>query len=175
MWNTPTQERLNRIPRLYLTESTPLQGKLVYLHFFIGGSDWYVCEFDGDDLFFGYVILNGDMTNAGWGYFSFSELRDISVNGIEVDCELEELWLPRPVSEIPKITQGRAMKVKPICKLVGEDGNVFNLIAIVRRTLKENRLNQQLDDFDNDLKLLQESGGSYSDVLVLFMEYVEVV
>ena len=124
MWNIPSQGRLDRIPRLYQTESTLLQSKLVYLHFFIGGSDWYICEFDGDDLFFGYAILNGDHLNAEWGYISFSELRDISINGIEVDCELEDLWPPKPVSEIPKIMQGRVMTVKPVCKLVGENGNV---------------------------------------------------
>lgn len=175
MWNIPAQERLNHIPRLYATESTSLQSKLVYLHFFIGGSDWYVCEFDGEDLFFGYAILNGDQMNAEWGYISFSELRDISVQGIEVDCEPEDQWSPKPVSEIPKIMKGRVMTLKPICKLVGEDGNVFNLIAIVRHTLKRHHLYQQLDDFDNDLKMIQESGGSYDDVLALFMDYVEVV
>ena len=175
MRNIPAQERLNRIPRLYATESTPLQNKLVYLHFFIGNSDWYECEFDGDDLFFGCALLNGDHLNAEWGYFSFSELRDISINGIEVDCELEDLWPPKPVSEIPKIMQGRVMNSKPICKLVGENGNVFNLIGIVRQTLKKHHLYQQLKDFDDDLSRIQRSGGSYDDVLVLFLEYVEVV
>ena len=116
MWNIPSQERLNRIPRLYATESTSIQSKLVYLHFFIGNSDWYVCEFDGDDLFFGYAIVNGDQLNAEWGYFSFSELEDISINGIEVDCEPESLWPPKPVSEIPRIMQGRVAISTPICK-----------------------------------------------------------
>ncbi len=67
------------------------------------------------------------------------------------------------------------MNLKPICKLVGVDGNVFNLIAIVRRTLKHHHLYRQLDDFDNDLQLIQESGGTYDDVLSLFMDYVELV
>ena len=147
----------------------------MYLHFLIGDSDWYVCEFDGDDLFFGYAILNGDVTNAEWGYISFSELQDISINGIEVDCEREGSWSPKPVSEIPRIMQGRAVDSKPICKLVGEDGNVFNLIAIFRQTLRKHHLHQQLQDFDQDLRAIQRSGGSYAEVLTLFMEYVEVV
>lgn len=37
------------------------------MHFFIGGSDWYVVEFDGDDTFLGYVVLNGDLECAEWG------------------------------------------------------------------------------------------------------------
>jgi hypothetical protein len=102
MWNEPTKERLARIPRLYETESIPLKDKIIHLHFFIGGCDWYISEFNGDDLFFGYAILN-DMQNAEWGYISFSELKAISINGIEIDSELQEHWQPKPVSQIPKI------------------------------------------------------------------------
>ena len=103
MWNEPSQERLARIPRLYETEHIPLQDKLVHLHFFIGGCDWYITEYDGDDLFFGYAILNGDTECAEWGYVSFTELKSISIHGIEIDCELEDFWTPTPVSSIPKI------------------------------------------------------------------------
>ena len=102
MWNEPTKERLARIPRLYETESIPLKDKIIHLHFFIGGCDWFVAEFDGEDLFFGYAILNGDQQNAEWGYISFSELKAININGIEIDCELEH-WQPKPASQIPKI------------------------------------------------------------------------
>ena len=103
MWNEPSKKRLAVIPRLYETESIPTKDKLIYLHFFIGASDWFITEYDGDDLFFGYAILNGDMENAEWGYISFAELRMADVGGIEIDCELEEHWPPVPVSEIPEI------------------------------------------------------------------------
>lgn len=103
MWNTPSQDRLNKIPRLYETEHQPLADKLIYLHFFIGSCDWFVSEYDGDDLFFGYAILGGDTQNAEWGYISYRELREINIGGIEIDCELEKLWQPKPVSQIPKI------------------------------------------------------------------------
>ena len=103
MWNTPTKERLAKIPRLYETEDIPLKNKMIYLHFFIFGSDWYIAEYDGDDLFFGYAILNGDTENAEWGFISFEELRSINVSGVEIDCELEDYWNVKPVSEIKKI------------------------------------------------------------------------
>jgi len=103
MWNEPSKERLARIPRLYETESTPVKDKIIHLHFFIGGCDWYVTEYDGDDLFFGYAILNGDIQNAEWGYVSFQEMKEISVHGIEIDCELEEYWQPTPVSQVPLV------------------------------------------------------------------------
>ena len=104
MWNEPSRERLAKIPRLYETENIPLKDKLVHLHFFIGGCDWYVCEYDGDDLFFGFAILNNDFEMAEWGYVPFSELKSIKVNGgLEIDCEKEEFWKIRKASEIENI------------------------------------------------------------------------
>jgi hypothetical protein len=104
MWNTPTTDRLSKIPRLYETEHIPLQDKFIYLHFFIGGCDWYVAEYDGDDLFWGFAILNDDFQNAEWGYISFSEMKSIKVGvWLEIDCELEEFWRVRKASEIEKI------------------------------------------------------------------------
>ena len=65
--------------------------------------------------------------------------------------------------------------MKPKCRLIGQNGNVLNLIGIVRRTLKEYNLYDELSRFDLDFKEIQETGGSYDDVLALFMEYVDVV
>ncbi len=103
MWNIPSQKRLDAIPGLYATESTAPGDKLVYLHFFIFDSDWYIVEYDGDDLFFGYAILNGDIQCAEWGYISFAELKSINVKGVEIDCELELSWRIRSASEVSRI------------------------------------------------------------------------
>jgi hypothetical protein len=111
MWNTPTEDRLSRIPRLYETEHTPLQEKLIYLHFFIGSCDWYVAEYDGEDIIWGFAILNDDFQNAEWGYISLSELKSIKVGGwLEIDCELEEFWKVRKASEIEKIRKAHGWK-----------------------------------------------------------------
>ncbi len=80
MWNEPSQERLDRIPRLYETEKIPIEDKLIHLHFFIGGCDWYIAEYDGGDLFFGFANLV-DLENSEWGYISFSELKEIRIDG----------------------------------------------------------------------------------------------
>ena len=104
MWNEPSKERLTKIPKLYETENVPLPDKFIYLHFFLGGSDWYIAEYDGEDLFWGYAVLNGDYVNAEWGYVSFSEMKAIKINGwLEVDCETEESWKIRKASEVKKI------------------------------------------------------------------------
>ena len=104
MWNIATRERLAKIPRLYETEHIPLKDKLIYLHLFIAGCDWYIAEHDGEDLFWGFAILNHDFQSAEWGYSSFSELKETKLNGwLEIDCELEEVWQIKRAVEIDKI------------------------------------------------------------------------
>ena len=104
MWNEPTKERLAKIPKLYETENTPAREKLLRLHFFIAGCDWYVAEYDGEDIFWGFAILNEDYEMAEWGYVSFSELKSLRLMGwIEVDCEIEEAWPVKRAVEVDKI------------------------------------------------------------------------
>jgi hypothetical protein len=56
------------------------------MHFFLSGCDWYAVEFDGEDVFFGFVIINNDHQNSEWGYFSLQELAALKVDGwLEVD------------------------------------------------------------------------------------------
>jgi len=108
MWNLPTIKRLAQMPKLYETEETPLEDKLIYLHFFLGGCDWYIAEWDRDSLFWGFACLNGDLHNAEWGYISFTELKNLNVGPLEVDCKKEEFWKIKPAKDVPLIS--KAMK-----------------------------------------------------------------
>lgn len=103
MWNKPSKERLSRIPKLYETEHIPLQDKLIHLHIFLGGCDWYICEFDGNDIMWGFAILNNDLLNAEWSYISLSELKAVRIGHMEVDCESPSCWRIRPACEVEKI------------------------------------------------------------------------
>lgn len=60
--------------------------------------------------------------------------------------------------------------MKPKCELIGKDGNVFNLIGIVLKTLKKNKMNTLAEEF----KTRAFACGSYQEVLVLIQEYVEI-
>jgi hypothetical protein len=105
MWNEPSKEKLSKTPLLYETETTPLKDKEIHLHFFIGGCDWYITEFDGENLFFGFAILNNDYEMAEWGYVSFEELKAIELNGIHVDCETP--WNTCKASDIEEICKAQ--------------------------------------------------------------------
>ena len=61
---------------------------------------------------------------------------------------------------------------KPECKLIGEDGNVFNIIGRVSKTLKEFGYKDKADEFKQKVKTECKS---YDEVLRLVMDYVEIV
>ena len=90
MWNKPSIEELEKIPKFYQTEEVSAKDKMIYMHFFLGGCDWYVAEYDAEtELFFGFAILNNDFQMAEWGYVSFRELCDLQVRGTEFFCEFD--------------------------------------------------------------------------------------
>ena len=60
---------------------------------------------------------------------------------------------------------------KPKCKLVGENGNVFNLMGIVSRTLKQHGMRDQAKEMSD--RILTEAK-SYDEALTIIMEFVEV-
>ena len=89
MWNKPNSEELSKIPGLYSAEQIPLKEKVIYMHFFLGGCDWYASEYEPEErLFFGFAILNNDLEMAEWGYFSLEELSGIKVQFLEIDRDL---------------------------------------------------------------------------------------
>lgn len=102
MWNAPTEKQLAKLPALYATENTPLAEKKIYMHFFIGGCDWWVAEYDPQErLFFGFANLN-DPQNAEWGYVSLDELKALKVQRfMEVDRDMH--WTVRPAKEVAGI------------------------------------------------------------------------
>lgn len=102
MWNEPTPKQLAKVPKLHETAAIPPHEKIIYLHFFVAGCDWYIAEYNGDDIFFGFVILNGDYLNAEWGCIPFNELKAIKLGGfLEIDNDL--FWEVRPAIEVEKI------------------------------------------------------------------------
>ncbi|MBU1387818.1 MAG: DUF2958 domain-containing protein [Proteobacteria bacterium] len=107
MFNKPTQKQLAGIPKLYASETIPMKDKPVCLHFsFPGGSDWWVFEYNGNDTFFGYVILRNDFQMSEAGYFSLSELADIRIHDyLEVEFDLQ--WNIRPASQVERICIAR--------------------------------------------------------------------
>jgi Protein of unknown function (DUF2958) len=67
------------IPALYDTDGQPFAAKMLHLHYFLGGCDWWLAEYDPDSgTGFGYACL-ADPHNAEWGYLSLPELEAVRV------------------------------------------------------------------------------------------------
>jgi hypothetical protein len=97
----PPKAIAKRIPALYATENTPLTSKTIYLHYFVGGADWYVAELDSDtgEAFGWAEIIPG---GGEWGSFHLPQLADVLLDGwLPIDRDL--YWEPKPASEIERI------------------------------------------------------------------------
>jgi|GEM_PF-2047933 len=72
-----------------IDDKTPLMDKIVKLHYFYGSTDWFIFDYDQEDnVFFGYVVLNGDTEMAEAGYISVDEI--MSVKRIELDFNFDQ-------------------------------------------------------------------------------------
>ena len=59
---------------------------------------------------------------------------------------------------------------KPKCALIGQDGNIFNLVGIASRTLKQNGMQEESKEMSNKVF----SSHSYDEALSIIGEYVEI-
>lgn len=60
---------------------------------------------------------------------------------------------------------------KPRCKLIGEDGNIFNLVGIASRTLKRAGLHDEAKKMQEEIR----ASGSYDKALMVLDKYVDIV
>lgn len=99
---------------------------------------------------------NGD---SGFG-FEFEVVEEKTVEKVSKKTSKKEEVKEEPIKEF----------VKPECKLVGADGNVFNIIGLVSQSLK------RAGYYDKSKEFIAKatSSESYYAVLALCSDYVEV-
>ncbi len=59
---------------------------------------------------------------------------------------------------------------KPKCPLIGANGNIFNLLGMASRMLRENGMKEQAKEMQSRVT----ASGSYSEALNILGEYVEI-
>ena len=67
--------------------------------------------------------------------------------------------------------QQKEESLKPDCPLIGQDGNIFNLMGIASRTLRQSGMPEQATEMCNRIT---ETAGSYSEALGIIGEYVNI-
>ncbi len=79
----PSAESLEAIPGLYATDAVGAADKTIHLHYFTGGCDWLIAEFDrATGEAFGWARVNYPV--GEWGYIYLPELEQIMIPGRRV-------------------------------------------------------------------------------------------
>ena len=68
------------------------------------------------------------------------------------------------------ITEDTPKQEKPDCPLIGQDGNIFNLMGIAARTLRQHDLAGQAKEMSDRIY----ASGSYDEALSIIGEYVNI-
>lgn len=63
----------------------------------------------------------------------------------------------------------RNLKLKPNAKMIGEDGNIFNLIGIARKALRH------MPEAYNEMRDRIYCAHSYDEALAILNEYVNII
>ena len=92
----PTIDDLKQLPRLRPKKEISYEETIIYYHLYISKCEWFVAEFDGEDLLYGFVIVNGDFSGGKWGYFSYLDLHKIESDNLKVDNDAS--WKVGPLS-----------------------------------------------------------------------------
>ena len=120
------------------------------------------------------VFQNGSLTNI---LFPFED-------GVEIDMGKLAMWRLHSHEQfggtwlsdyVPNRLGGFVDKAapereKPDCKLIGEDGNIFNLMGLAARTLRHNGLAEQATEMTGRI----HECGSYDEALCIIGEYVNI-
>ena len=71
------------------------------------------------------------------------------------------------------MNEGKNLNVeKPPCPLIGQDGNIFNLVGIAAKTLREAGLRNQAKELTH--RIFSGECHSYGEALCLIGEYVTI-
>lgn len=123
-----------------------------------------------------YVFENDGMTNL---LFPFDD-------GVKLDMGALAIWRLSTHSQfggtwlsdyIPNRLGGfvedkqKEERVKPDCPLIGQDGNIFNLMGIAARTLRQNGMADQAREM---CSRITETALSYHEALGIIGEYVHI-
>ena len=74
------------------------------------------------------------------------------------------------VQEGPSSQENPAPREKPDCELIGKDGNIFNLIGLAARTLRENGMSAEAAEMRDRVT----HSGTYYEAMGIIGEYVNI-
>lgn len=85
----PPAEEMAKWPKLYSTEDVAVADKPIQAHYFQGGMDWYITEYDPkENEAFGYVDLG--LGHPEWGYIPLDQVEELRGQmGLPIERDLD--------------------------------------------------------------------------------------
>ena len=108
--------------------------------------------FDGAKMDMGRFAVWRIRTHANFGGTWLSDFVDNRLGGFLNSTDTEE-------------------RIKPACPLIGQNGNIFNLMGIASRTLKENGMKDEAKEM---FERITGGSASYDEALNIIGEYVNI-
>lgn len=122
------------------------------LRYWVGNTDFYITEWDGEDEVYCYVVLNGDYQNAEFGYNSLEYIKSLSVN-TWTKIEMDFFWDEKTINEAIRDQGG----------LSGIDSKPEKaLMALVqsRKKIPVNEAFRKFNDNEYDVLMINQSGST---------------
>lgn len=117
-----------------------------------------------------FTFRNGELTCLLYPFGDVElEMGKLSMWRLQTRENFGGTWLSDYVEN--QLGGFRVEPEKPDCALIGQDGNVFNLVVIARRTLKEYGRTEQASEMADRVF----ASGSYSEALSIISEYVNII
>ena len=163
----PLQEWQDGINDILTQEGILLEGTRFtdILSFQNGNLTCLVFPFSDDvKLSLGKLALWRISTHENLGSTWLSDYVPNRLGGFAHEDPVEE-EMPEPVQPEP------AQREKPDCELIGKDGNVFNLMGIAARTLRQNDMAAEAQEM---LDRIKSQAGNYYEALGIIGEYVNI-
>lgn len=116
-----------------------------------------------------YAFKNGNLTNLLYPFDDVElNMGKLAMWRIASYPQVYGSWLS---DYVPNFLGGFvAEKQKPDCELIGQDKNIFNLMGIASRTLRQNGMADEATEMCNRIR----ESGSYESALCIIDEYVNI-
>lgn len=118
-----------------------------------------------------YVFKNGELTCMLFPFGNQKvDMGRFAVWKIITANRFGSMWLSDYIDIHLGEEQGKEQTCKPDCPLIGADSNIFNLIGIASRTLKQHGMQEQSKEMTERI----QKSGNYAEALNIIGEYVNI-
>ncbi|MDR0390461.1 MAG: hypothetical protein LBH59_01025 [Planctomycetaceae bacterium] len=125
--------------------------------------DFRICDINTENVVYTIIPSSGHDSIKGkaqvWG--CENDYNEPLVNGTWKDVQ--------KFFGVEITTMKKKSSKKPKVQLIGKDSNIFNLLGIASKALRENQMQEQADDMISRVKQSQ----SFDEALSIITEYVE--